>query len=334
MSLFVTGAAGFIGGTFAYEALKKGYKVVGCDNFANSKPETIEKIKKSFPDNFIFCEVDLKNIDDLNKAVEDKNISQVIHFAALKSIPESEEFPEKYWENNLDGTANLLNVMKINNIKELIFSSSASVYGQSVNQPITEENKVDPLSVYAQTKASSEELIKKSTSEEALKAISLRYFNPLGAHSDLVIYENPMTEFGNIMPKLIKVFLGIENDFSIFGDDYNTRDGTGERDYLHISDLIEGHFSALSHLKNISSYEVFNLGAGKGITVLELLDAFEKVSGMNIQKKIKNRRLGDVDVCYSDPSKSNKILKWNAERSLFNMCDDAIKSIKRNIDEL
>ncbi len=126
----------------------------------------------------------------------------------------------------------------------------------------------------------------------------------------------------------------IENDFSIFGDDYNTRDGTGERDYLHISDLIEGHFSALSHLKNISSYEVFNLGTGKGITVLELLDTFEKVSGMNIQKNIKNRRLGDVDVCYSEPSKSNKILKLNAERSLFNMCDDAIKSIKRNIDEL
>ena len=334
MNLFVTGAAGYIGGTFTYEALKRGYKVVGCDNFANSKPETIEKIKKLFPDNFIFCEVDLKNIDDLNKAVENKNISQVIHFAALKSIPESEEFPEKYWENNLDGTANLLNVMKINNIKELIFSSSASVYGQSVNQPITEENKVEPLSVYAQTKASSEELIKKSTAEEALKAISLRYFNPLGAHSDLVIYENPMTKFGNIMPKLIKTFLGIENDFSIFGNDYNTRDGTGERDYLHISDLIEGHFLALSHLKNISNYDVFNLGTGKSITVLELLNTFEKASGIDIQKNFKNRRLGDVDVCYSDSSKSNKILKWSAKKSLLDMCNDSIQSIKKNIDEL
>ena len=334
MSLFVTGAAGFIGGTFAYEALKRGYKVVGCDNFANSKPETIEKIKKLFPDNFIFCEVDLKNIDDLNKAVENKNISQVIHFAALKSIPESEEFPDKYWENNLDGTANLLNVMKINNIKELIFSSSASVYGQSAKQPITEEGKVEPLSVYAQTKASSEELIKKSTSEEALKAISLRYFNPLGAHSDLVIYENPMTEFGNIMPKLIKVFLGIENDFSIFGDDYNTRDGTGERDYLHISDLIEGHFLALSFLKNISNYDVFNLGTGKGITVLELLKAFKDASKKDINTEVKDRRLGDVDSCYSDPSKSNKILGWRAKKSLFDMCNDSIESIKKNINDL
>ena len=143
-----------------------------------------------------------------------------------------------------------------------------------------------------------------------------------------------MTEFGNIMPKLLRVFLEIDNDFSIFGDDYNTRDGTGERDYLHISDLIEGHFLALSHLKNISGYDVFNLGTGKGITVLELLNTFEKVSGVSIQKKIKERRSGDVDVCYSDSSKSNKIFGWSAERSLFDMCDDSIKSLKKNKDEL
>ena len=334
MSLLVTGAAGFIGGTFTYEALKRGYTVIGCDNFANSKPQTIKKIKKLFPDNFIFNEVDLKNIDDLNKAVANKNITQVIHFAALKSIPESEQFPEKYWDNNLKGTENLLNTMKINSIKELIFSSSASVYGQSAKQPITEESKVQPLSVYAETKAASERLIKESTLKENLKAISLRYFNPLGSHSDLMIYENPMTEFGNIMPKLLRIFLEIDNDFSIFGDDYNTRDGTGERDYLHISDLIEGHFLALPHLKNISGYDVFNLGTGKGVTVLELLNTFEKVSGVSIQKKIKERRSGDVDVCYSDSSKSNKILGWSAERSLFDMCDDSIKSLKKNKDEL
>ena len=334
MSLLVTGAAGFIGGTFTYEALKKGYTVIGCDNFANSKPQTIKKIKKLFPDNFIFNEVDLKNSDDLNKAVANKNITQVIHFAALKSIPESEQFPEKYWDNNLKGTENLLNVMKTNNIKEFIFSSSASVYGQSVKQPVKEESKVKPLSVYAETKAASEKLIKESALKGDMKAISLRYFNPLGAHSDLVVYENPMTDFGNGIPKLLRVFLKIDNDFSIFGNDYSTRDGTGERDYLHISDLIEGHFLALSHLKNIAKYDVFNLGTGKGITVLELLNTFEKVSGMSIQKKIKKRRSGDIDVCYSDSSKSNKILGWSAERSLFNMCDDSIKSIKKNKDEL
>ena len=333
MSLLVTGAAGFIGGTFTYEALKKGYTVIGYDNFSNSKPETIKKIKKIFPDNFMFNEVDLKNSDDLNKAVENKNITQVIHFAALKSIPESEQFPEKYWDNNLKGTENLLNTMKINNIKELIFSSSASVYGQSAKQPITEESKVEPLSVYAKTKAASEELIQERALKGELKAISLRYFNPLGAHSDLVVYENPMTDFGNVMPKLHRVFLKKDNNFSIFGDDYSTRDGTGERDYLHISDLIEGHFLALPHLKNISGYDVFNLGTGKGITVLELLNTFEKVSGVSIQKKIKERRSGDVDVCYSDSSKSNKILGWSAERSLFDMCDDSIKSLKKNKDE-
>jgi UDP-glucose 4-epimerase len=224
--------------------------------------------------------------------------------------------------------------MRINNIKEFIFSSSASVYGHSTRQPITEESKVDPLSVYAKTKAASEKLIKEHTLKGALKAISLRYFNPLGAHGDLVIYENPMTEFGNIMPKLLRVFLKIDSDFSIFGDDYNTRDGTGERDYLHISDLIEGHFLALSHLKNISNYDVFNLGTGKGITVLELLNTFEKASGIDIQKNFKNRRLGDVDVCYSDSSKSNKILKWSAKKSLLDMCNDSIQSIEKNIDEL
>tara|TARA_B100000965_G_scaffold90530_1_gene73752 strand:- start:523 stop:1527 length:1005 start_codon:yes stop_codon:yes gene_type:complete len=334
MSIFVTGAAGYIGGTFAFEALKRGYKVIGCDNYINSKPNTIQKIKKLFPENFVFYEIDLKNIDDLKKVIKKENISQVVHFAALKSVPESEEFPEKYWKNNVDSTENLLNVMRQNNIKELIFSSSASVYGQTKEQPITEQNKLDPLSVYAKTKAASENLIKEISLKGDLKAISLRYFNPLGAHSDLVVYENPMTEFGNVMPKLLRVFLKIDDNFSIFGDDYDTRDGTGERDYLHISDLIEGHFLALSYLKNISNYDVFNLGTGEGITVLELLSAFEEVSGSNIKKKIKDKRLGDVDVCYSDPSKSNKILGWNTRKSLFDMCNDSIQAIKRNIDEL
>jgi len=334
MSLFITGAAGFIGGTFTYEALKKGYRVVGCDNFSNSKPETINKIKKIFPDSFTFYELDLKNFDDLNRVVERESISQVIHFAALKSIPESEKYPKLYWENNLEGTRNLLQSMKQNEINELIFSSSASVYGQSHIQPITEQAEIKPVSVYAKTKAEAEKLINKSSLNSELKAISLRYFNPLGAHEDLLIFENPMTDFGNIMPKLLRVFLDIDNVFSLFGDDYNTRDGTGERDYLHISDLIEGHFLALSHLKNISNYDVFNLGTGKGITVLELLNAFKNASNKDINTEVKDRRLGDVDICYSDTSKSNKILGWSAKKSLFDMCKDSIESIKKNINDL
>ena len=334
MSLFITGAAGFIGGTFTYEALKKGYRVVGCDNFSNSKPETINKIKKIFPDSFTFYELDLKNFDDLNRVVERESISQVIHFAALKSIPESEKYPKLYWENNLEGTRNLLQSMKQNEINELIFSSSASVYGQSHIQPITEQAEIKPVSVYAKTKAEAEKLINKSSLNSELKAISLRYFNPLGAHEDLLIFENPMTDFGNIMPKLLRVFLDIDSIFSIFGNDYDTRDGTGERDYLHISDLIEGHFLALSHLKNISNYDVFNLGTGKGITVLELLNAFKNASNKDINTEVKDRRLGDVDICYSDTSKSNKILGWSAKKSLFDMCKDSIESIKKNINDL
>ena len=334
MSLFITGAAGFIGGTFTYEALKKGYRVVGCDNFSNSKPETINKIKEIFPDSFTFYELDLKNTDDLNKAIEQENIAQVIHFAALKSVPESEKYPKLYWENNLESTKNLLHSMKENEIKELIFSSSASIYGQSDIQPITEQAEIKPVSVYAKTKAAAEELIIESSLNSDLKAISLRYFNPLGAHQDLLIFENPMTDFGNIMPKLLRVFLDIDSIFSIFGNDYDTRDGTGERDYLHISDLIDGHFLALSFLKNISNYDVFNLGTGKGITVLELLKAFEDASNKDINTEVKDRRLGDVDSCYSDPSKSNKILGWSAKKSLFDMCNDSIESIKKNINDL
>ena len=334
MSLFITGAAGFIGGTFTYEALKKGYRVVGCDNFSNSKPETINKIKEIFPDSFTFYELDLKNTDNLNKAIEQENITQVIHFAALKSVPESEKYPELYWENNLESTKNLLHSMKENEIRELIFSSSASIYGQSDIQPITEQAEIKPISVYAKTKAAAEELIFESSLNSDLKAISLRYFNPLGAHEDLLIFENPMTEFGNVMPKLLRVFLGIDNVFSICGNDYDTRDGTGERDYLHISDLIEGHFLALSHLKNISNYDVFNLGSGKGITVLELVNAFKNALKKDINIEVKDRRLGDIDICYSDPSKSNKILGWNAKKSLFDMCNDSIESIKKNINDL
>ncbi len=334
MKIFVTGSAGFIGGTFTYEALKKGYEVIGCDNFVNSQRKTILKLKELFPKSFIFYETDLKDIDGLTRIIQTENISQVIHFAALKSIPESEKFPEKYWNNNLEGTKNLLKAMKINEVKELIFSSSASVYGQSSEQPIKEEFQINPLSVYAKTKAESEKLIKESALMGDINAISLRYFNPLGAHNDLVVYENPKTEFGNIMPKLLRIFLKIDDDFSIYGNDYLTRDGTGERDYLHISDLIEGHFSALSYLKEITDYDVFNLGTGKGVTVLELLKTFEEASGVTIKTKMNNRRSGDVDVCYSDPTKSNKILGWKTKKSLFDMCNDSIKSIKKNINEL
>ena len=334
MSLFVTGAAGFIGGTFTYEALKKGYKVIGCDNYVNSKPETIEKIKELFPNNFSFYEVDLKNIEELKMIMQKEKISQVVHFAALKSVPESEKFPDIYWDNNVGSTTNLLRAMEENEINELIFSSSASVYGQSAKQPINEKSKIEPVSVYAKTKSASEELIQKSTSISPLKAISLRYFNPLGAHDDLIIYENPLTDFGNIMPKLLRVLIKKDKHFSIFGNNYNTRDGTGERDYLHVFDLIEGHFSALSHLKNISNYDVFNLGTGTGVTVLELLNIFKEVSGKDIQVKVKDRRSGDVDVCYSDCSKSNKVLRWKAKKSIFDMCNDAIRSINKNFNEL
>lgn len=328
MTILVTGCAGYIGGTFSYEALKKGFKVIGCDSLVRSNPKTVENLESLFPESFTFFPVDICNKKELSNIFSSKKISKVIHFAALKSVSESESNPDLYWSNNVGGTEILLEVMKKAEVKELIFSSSAAVYGKSNLQPINEVSSTNPQSVYAKTKLAAEKLIEKYTRDYAFKAVSLRYFNPLGAHKDKIVYEVPDDNYGNIMPKLLCVLEGLEKEFIIYGNNYETRDGTGERDYLHISDLIDGHFCALKYLNQLEQYEIFNLGTGKGVTVLELIEAFIKVAKKDISYVIKDRRPGDIDVCFADPRKSNDILKWKSKKSLQDMCKDSINAIR------
>ena len=332
MKILVTGCAGYIGGTFAYEALKKGYKVIGLDNFSNSNKKNINHLKKTFPENFIFFEIDLLDDNLIKKLKKHADINSVLHFAALKSVPESEKNPELYIKNNVEGTKKLLSLMQILSIKRIIFSSSAAVYGNQEIQPIKETAPLSPKSVYAKTKKLSEDLIAKHAQIDSFKAISLRYFNPIGTHEDYVITDNFEGINGNIMAMLIRVAIGLEQKLYIYGDDYPTTDGTGERDYIHINDIVNGHFRALEKVELIDEYEVYNLGTGSYTSVLELIKTLEKVNGLKIDYKITSRRAGDLARSYADPSKANAELNWEARYNLETMCKDAWGGIRNGVN--
>ena len=331
-TILITGAAGYIGGTFAYEALKRGYRVIGLDNFSNSNNKNIILIKKTFPEHFTFYEIDLLDNNLIEKLKRHTDIHSVFHFAALKSVPESEKNPDLYIKNNIEGTKQLLSLLQAYSIKRIIFSSSAAVYGDQDIQPIAETAALNPKSIYAQTKKLSEELIEKQAKLDKFKAISLRYFNPIGAHEDYVITDNFEGVNGNIMAMLIRVAIGLEEKLNIYGDDYPTADGTGERDYIHINDIVDGHFKALEKLNTIDKYEVYNLGAGSHASVLELIQTLENVIGQQIDYRITSRRSGDLARSYADPSKANRELNWEARYNLETMCKDAWEAIKNGIN--
>ena len=331
-TILITGAAGYIGGTFTYEALKRGYRVIGLDNFSNSNKQNIIRIKKTYPKRFTFYEIDLLDDNLIKKLKKHTVIHCVFHFAALKSVPESEKTPDLYIKNNVEGTKKLLSLVQENSIKRIIFSSSAAVYGNQEIQPIKETAALSPKSVYAQTKKISEDLIEKQAQPDKLKAISLRYFNPIGAHEDCVITDTFEGINGNIMSMLIRVAIGLEEKFNIFGNDYPTADGTGERDYIHINDIVDGHFKALEKLESIDEYEVYNLGTGSYASVLELIQTLERVNGLKIDYKITSRRPGDLARSYADPSKANAELNWEARYNLETMCKDAWEAIKNGVN--
>ena len=331
-TILITGAAGYIGGTFCYEALKIGYKVVGLDNFSNSNMKYINYMKQNFGDKFNFLERDLRE-NNLHQARELKNnIDCVFHFAALKSVPESEENAELYYRNNVGGTENLIELMNSLSIRKLIFSSSAAVYGNQKTQPIKETASLDPKSVYAKTKKMSEGLIDEAVKKHNLCAISLRYFNPLGSHKDKIITDNVQNESGNIMAMILRVALGLNKQLNIYGDDYPTKDGTGERDYIHINDLVAGHFKAYEKLNSASKHEIYNLGTGDSISVLNLIKVFEKINNIKIPYKIANRRKGDLARCFADSSKANNQLNWKAVYTLENMCKDAWTVLENEVN--
>tara|TARA_Y100000992_G_scaffold302703_1_gene278601 strand:- start:2024 stop:3028 length:1005 start_codon:yes stop_codon:yes gene_type:complete len=329
MRILVTGGAGYIGGTFSYEALKREHQILVLDNFSNSKPSQIESLKHTFTNNFSFEKVDLALEESkLQKIFSDFKPEIVVHFAGLKSVSESQEQPIRYWHNNVVSTANLLKAMVESNTKKIVFSSSATVYGESSLQPIPETAEIKSMSVYGSTKIAIEEMLSDAAVNSIIDVVSLRYFNPVGAHKEKVIFENPFDSPNNIMPRIIRVALGLDEKLQIYGNDYPTNDGSGERDYIHILDLVSGHFAAMDFIKKNSGENIFNLGTGTSTSVHHLIKTFESVNAVKIPYHTTERRKGDVAICYADPIKAEKILNWKTKYTLNEMCKDAWEGIK------
>tara|TARA_B100000963_G_scaffold189429_1_gene164851 strand:- start:142 stop:1149 length:1008 start_codon:yes stop_codon:yes gene_type:complete len=328
--LLVTGVAGYIGSTFAYEALKKGYEVVGLDNFSNSDDAIVSYFLQNYADKFEFVELNLQDKKELNSTLRlHKNINCVLHFAALKSVPESEKKFDLYWKNNVEGTKNLLKAMEIYKIKNIIFSSSAAIYGEQEIQPINENAETKPVSNYALTKLESEIHIKDYASKGIIKAISLRYFNPVASHEDYVIYED-YTKSNNLMSVILQAATKKINSLKINGNDYPTDDGTAERDYIHISDLIDGHFFALDKIGTLKNYIEINLGTGRSVSVLEMVKAFKNVNKIDFQVDFASRRKGDLSINYAEVDKAGDVLGWQSSHNLEKMCKDAWEAIQND----
>ena len=318
MSILVLGGAGYIGSHTALELIRTGESVIIADNLATGHVEAVPKDAK-------FYLGDLHDKAFLDKIFENEQIDAVIHFAGLKSVSESVRMPLSYYRSNVCATVSLLEVMERYNVRKIIFSSSASVYGKNDIMPLTEACAKNPSSPYARSKSMIEDIILDlCSSDDRWSAVMLRYFNPVGAHSSLLIGEDPKIPSDNIMPHIIKTALGEKSCLDIFGTDYDTEDGTGVRDYIHISDLAKGHVCALERLFTSSGYEAFNLGTGKGCSVFELVRIFEESTGIKIPVKLSPRRPGDVSVCYADTSLAEKVLGWKAEESLEDMCRSSL----------
>ena len=331
MSILVTGGAGYIGSHTAVELLNSGEDIVIVDNFVNSKPEVLDKIKEITGKDFKFYEVDLLDKENLRRVFEENRIEAVIHFAGLKAVGESVQKPLLYYHNNITGTLILLEIMQEYNCKKIVFSSSATVYGSPKTVPIKEDFPLSTTNPYGSTKLMIEGILKdvcKADSE--FTAILLRYFNPIGAHESGKIGENPNGIPNNLMPYINKVASGELEVLNVFGNDYETRDGTGVRDYIHVVDLAQGHLKALEKARKITGAESYNLGTGNGYSVLEIINAFEKANGVKVNYRIVERRPGDIAECYADPSKAREELGWKATRDLDKMCKDAWNYIKKN----
>jgi len=322
MTILVTGGAGYIGSHTCVELLTAGHEVVVVDNLVNSSEESLRRVEEITGKQLRFYQVDLRDKDALNSVFKSHPVESVIHFAGLKAVGESVEMPLRYYENNIGGTLNLCEVMIAHNVKSLVFSSSATVYGEPKTVPITEDFPLHAMNPYGRTKLMIEEILGDlHTSDPTWKIVLLRYFNPVGAHQSGRIGEDPSGIPNNLMPVISQVAVGRLDELSVFGNDYPTADGTGVRDYIHVVDLARGHLKALEKMRN-PGVETYNLGTGKGYSVLELVAAFEKASGKKIPYKIASRRSGDIASCYADPSKANTELGWSAKKGMDEMCAD------------
>lgn len=329
MKVLVTGGAGYIGSHTCIALLNSGMEVVIMDNYSNSSPEVISVIEKLTGKTFPVYECDMLDEEGFGKIFEENKIDAVIHFAGLKAVGESVVKPLEYYHNNLTGTLNLLRLMKKHDVKKLVFSSSATVYGMNNIAPFREDMPLSTTNPYGTTKLMIETILKDLCfAEKDWKVALLRYFNPIGAHPSGLIGENPNGIPNNLMPYIMKVAVGELPCLSIYGDDYPTPDGTGVRDYIHVCDLAEGHIKALEKLGSIQGAQAYNLGTGKGSSVLDVVHAFEKASGKTVNYKISPRRAGDIAECYADASKAKAELGWEAKYSLEDMCRDNWNFIK------
>lgn len=321
MNILLTGGTGYIGSHTAVVLANAGHGVVLLDNFCNSSQGVSKRINKITQKEIPCIEGDVRDTQLLIKTLIDFKVDAVIHFAGLKAVGESAQEPLKYYDNNVGGSISLLEAMQQTNVKTIVFSSSATVYGEPIYLPYDEEHPLKPINTYGRTKLQVEEILQDLAKSEATWKIALlRYFNPVGAHESGLIGEDPNGIPNNLMPYIMQVASGILPHLNIFGDDYDTRDGTGERDYIHVMDLAEGHLAALSYLNKNTGCEVFNLGTGKPVSVLELVKAYEEASGKKIPTKIEQRREGDLPIYYAKANKSQAKLGWQASRSVTDMC--------------
>lgn len=324
-TILVTGGAGYIGSHTVLQLLEQDYKVVVLDNLSNASPESLSRVAKITGKQATFVEGDIRDTELLSQVFSQHDVDAVIHFAGLKAVGESVQKPLDYYENNVYGTLTMCQVMKEHGVKNIVFSSSATVYGDPEVLPLREDLPTgEPTNPYGMSKLMVERVLTDLyKSDDAWNVVILRYFNPVGAHPSGQIGEDPNGIPNNLMPFITQVATGKLQQLSVFGDDYDTPDGTGVRDYIHVEDLANGHLKALDRVQLNMGLDIYNLGTGTGYSVLEMVKAFEKASGKAIPFKIAPRRDGDIAACYADPSVAAKELNWHAEKGLDEMCQDS-----------
>jgi UDP-glucose 4-epimerase len=324
MKVLVTGGAGYIGSHTVVELATAGMEPVIADNFVNSRPEVLQRLKRILGHDVAYENVDLTDRAALARVFAKVEPDAVIHFAGLKAVGESVAEPLKYYRNNLLSTINVAELAREHGVKRLVFSSSATVYGDPEQVPIAEDARLSPTNPYGQTKVMSEQILRDAAAIWAEgSVVLLRYFNPVGAHASGLIGEDPQGEPNNLVPYVAQVAVGRLAELKVFGNDYDTADGTGVRDYLHVVDLAQAHVKALEYAGKHAGVSVFNLGTGRGNSVLEVVKAFEQASGRKVAYRVVARRPGDIATCYADPSKAERELGWKARKTLADMCADS-----------
>lgn len=323
MRVLVTGGAGYIGSHTTILLIEAGYEVIIFDNFSNASKEAISRVEKIVGQTLTTIEGDVRNKEALEHVFQTYAIDAVIHFAGLKAVGESVEKPLKYYDNNVNGTAVLCDVMAAHGCKSIVFSSSATVYGDPHTTPILEHFPLSATNPYGRSKLFVEEMLRDLyVSDNAWKIVLLRYFNPVGAHSSGTIGEDPNGIPNNLMPFIAQTAVGKRDTLSVFGDDYDTHDGTGVRDYIHVMDLADGHLKALGIINTLEEVLTVNLGTGIGYSVLDMVKAFENASGKKVPYSIAPRRAGDIATCFADPSYAKEVLGWEASKGIEQMCED------------